>query len=297
VIVVCYTLLAAAVGFLVARSGGGREVPVPLDRYASNRVLRIAFPADWHQRVAPALRLLDVTDDLALAPRDGAGMLVIGRSITSAPSLLPSSLLAGLARPPVLRGVRLGRYRLYRYLDLLPRGQDFPESIYALPTTAGTILGVCIVRRHARDLTGGCERVLGTIRLTSAAPLPLGLSATYARALDAVIGKLNAVRVSAGARLRSGPQSVEARAAQALAAAHLTAATAVAHLSAGQASTANLALAGGLRTTGSAYSALAAALRKRSSRAYQSAEALVGAAMQALRSAFAQLGRLGYRVS
>jgi hypothetical protein len=291
-------LLAAVIGFAVARSGGGRTAPVPLDRHASNVVLRIAFPADWHPRTVPAPPLLGMTDELALASRDGAGvMLVVGRALTSDPTLLPSSLLKGLARAPAVRSVRLGPYRLYRYLDLRPRGDSVPESIYALPTTAGTILGVCVTRRDIPVLTSGCERVLGTLRLTSAAPLALGLSVGYARTLSAAIGKLNTVRVSAGARLRSGPQSIEARAARALAVAHMTAAAAVARLSAGPASTANRALASALGRTGAAYSALARAIGKQSARAYRTAQVTVGAAMKALRSAFAQLGQLGYRVS
>jgi len=260
--------------------------------------VRIAFPADWYRRAPPALPLLDLTDELALAPRDGGGLvLVIGRTTTSGPSLLPSSLLADLAHAPVPRSVRLGPYGLYRYLDLLPRGDDVPESIYALPTSAGTILGVCVMRTEAGGLAGDCERVLGTLRLTSAAPLALGLSASYARALSAVINKLNAVRVSAGARLRSGSQSIEVRAARMLAVAHTTAATVVGGLSAGPASTANRALASALRTTGAAYAALAGAVAKQSAGAYRIAEAQVGAAMNSLHSAFAQLGRLGYRVS
>jgi hypothetical protein len=98
-------LLAAVIGFAVARSGGGRTAPVQLDRHASNVVLRIAFPADWHRRTVPAPPLLGMTDELALASRDGAGvMLVVGRALTSDPTLLPSSLLKKAWRAPRLFG-------------------------------------------------------------------------------------------------------------------------------------------------------------------------------------------------
>jgi len=294
-------LLAAAAGFFVARSGGGRATPVPLSRHAANGLIQVAFPADWRRSAARAPALLRLTEQLAVAPEGDTGWgLVIGRSpATGDQRLLPTALLSALARAPVPGVVVLGKLKWYRYLNLSPRGGGPPrESIYALPTSRGTVLAACIGPASDRmGLISSCERVLSTLRLISSTALTPGPDVAYARALNAVIAKLNTIRTRAGAQLRAGGRSAAARAAATLAAAHISAAGTLGRLDAGSAQAANRALTNALRMTGAAYAALGSAAASQAPARYRSARASLVVAMQALGVAFAQLSRLGYPVS
>ena len=292
-------LLAAAAGFFVARSGGGRATPVPLSRHAANGLIQVAFPADWRRSAARAPALLRLTDQLAVAPGGDTGRgLVIGRSAaTGDQRLLPTALLSALARAPVPGVVVLGKLKWYRYLNLSPRGGAPRESIYALPTSRGTVLAACIRPGDRMGLISSCERVLSTLRLISSTALTPGPDVAYARALNAVIAKLNTIRTRAGAQLRAGGRSAAARAAATLAAAHTSAAGTLGRLDAGSAQAANRALTNALRMTGAAYAALGSAAASQAPARYRSARASLVVAMQALGVAFAQLSRLGYPVS
>jgi hypothetical protein len=293
-------LLAAAAGFFVARSGGGRAAPVPLSRHAANGLIQVAFPADWRRSAARAPALLRLTEQLAVAPGGDTGRgLVIGRSAaTGDQRLLPTALLSALARAPVPGVVVLGKLKWYRYLNLSPRGGGPPrESIYALPTSRGTVLATCIGPADRMRLISSCERILSTLRLISSTALTPGPDVAYARALNAVIAKLNTIRTRAGTQLRAGGRSAAARAAATLAAAHTSAAGTLGRLDAGSAQAANRALTNALRMTGAAYAALGSAAASQAPARYRSARASLVVAMQALGVAFAQLSRLGYPVS
>ena len=216
-----------------------------MNSHATAGQLRVSFPANWKQQTPPSSPALGLTDELALAPPPSTGgMVVIGRATTTDASLLPPELLAVLPGQPKPQVVSLNGAQYYRYLNLAPRGASGRVSVYALPTTVGTLVGVCLRSGAAASFAGECERVLGTARPTSGAVLALGPSASYASNLNAAMSKLNLVRTSADPQLRSARTPVaQATAANALAAAHRTAATAVSGLSAGPAQAANLALA------------------------------------------------------
>jgi hypothetical protein len=122
-------------------------------------------------------------------------------------------------------------------------------------------------------------------------------SPTYAQSLDAVMTKLNAIRSSEAARLRSAHDTkTQAQDAQVLAAAHTGAAAAVAALSAGAASTVNATLAHALRDVSSAYASLGQAAARNDGRAYRSAQEAVIRSNESLSTAFGQLRRFGYRL-
>ena len=91
----------------------------------------------------------------------------------------------------------------YRYLNLTPQGQRTPESVYVLPTTAGTITAVCSAPTFTTRFTSSCERVLSTLKPTAGDVLSIGVDPGYALQLNRILGQLNGARRSAGPGLRS----------------------------------------------------------------------------------------------
>ena len=228
----------------------------------------------------------------------GGGVLVLGRTATTEPKLLPQPLLASLPATATPQIVRLARTRFYRYLSLAPHGSTPSESIYAVPTTIGTVLGVCLPGRAIRSFVGSCERSLATIRLASGTVLALGPIPSYARALDVVIRRLDTVRRGVGSQLLAArAPRTQARAADELATAHTEAAAALVHLDAGSATDANAAVAAALKSTGQAYGALGRAAAADDIQDYRGASAALTEARQRLDAAVAGLSAFGYRFS
>lgn len=291
--------VAAVLGFAIAeRFGGGQPLPA-LDQRAVSGVVQVSFPSDWRRRTAPVIPTLGLTDELALAPAASAGpRLVLGRSATAGPTLLPPALLAALPQAPRPQVVTLGNASFYRYLNLSPRGVRTSESVYALPTTAGTIIAACIADKPGSGFTARCERLLATVRLSSAKVLALSPSPSYGQALQAALSRLDSVRSSAGTRMSGAPAaSVQAAAATELADAYHQAAAALSSLSPGPATAANSAVADALQRSGDAYRALAHATARSQKRAYASARSSVLSDASALQSALVSLGGFGYQVT
>lgn len=289
----------AVLGFVVARgSGGGQPLPA-LDQHAASGVLRVSFPSGWRRRTAPVIPTLGLIDELALAPAASTGArLVLGRSPTSTQSLLPQTLVTALRQAPRPQVVTLGKTRFYRYLNLSPRGVRTTESVYALPTTAGTIIGACVANTSSSGSTAGCERLLATLRVPSARVLALSPSPSYGPALEAALSRLDAVRASANSRLSSAQSaSMQAAAATELADAYVRAGAAVSSLAAGPATVANSAVADALERSGLAYRALARAAASSENGAYASARSSLLRDTVALQSALASLRDFGQGVS
>ncbi len=293
---------AALVGVLIAAVSGSvlaRELlhSPSVDRAVTSAragILQISYPSNWRLTRPPATPWLRLTDELALAL--GRGLLLVGRT-TGYPGPLPQSVITRLDLATDPQIVKVGTLKLYRYATALQTGSS-SESIYTAPTTAGTIVGICRTDGGAVKFVSNCERALGTIRLRAGTFLPVGLTGTYARTVTTVIASLNAARASQKAELARPTNSQSAvRAARDLAAAHAAAASALLRVSAGPASTVNASLANALQMSARAYTALALATAKKDQRAYSAARVSLARASEALRSAFAQLGQLGYRVS
>lgn len=288
----------AVVGFALARYGTSKSTaaPPPLDRQASVADFRVNYPSTW--RVVPATNvpLVPLGDVLTLAAGSSNSRLVIGTQQTSTPAALPARLAAAI--PPSTRPhvVTLGAASFYRYLNLTPQGQNAPESVYALPTSVGTITAVCSSPTFTVRFTSSCERVLSTIKLTAGDVQSIGVDPGYALQLNRIVGQLNAVRRSAGPGLRSSRVATRAHAASALAAAHAQAATAAGHIRVGRVSSANQALVTALTHNATAYRALAQAAGKRDVSAYGRAEAAVVSASSGLSAAYTQLRQLGYTI-
>ena len=289
---------AAAIGFLIAHASSASPSSAPaLDQHASAGLLQVSFPSGW-QRGPTSTSHLALKDELALAPKGPAGgVLVIGRTDTTDPTLLPQNILAALSSTPTAQIVTLHGAQFDRYLDLSARGVSGRESVYALPTTVGTVLGVCLQGSGGTSFTSTCERIVGSISLTSGRVLAIGPSAGYAAGLSAAISKLNAARSAPASRLRNARvPATQATAAAALATAYLNAASAVTRLQAGTAQSDNLAVATALRSTGTAYAALGRAAASSDATGYASATKSVTSAESALSAAFSQLAKLGYAV-
>jgi membrane protease YdiL (CAAX protease family) len=299
VLAVSGLLVAAELGLIVSRATGGHPSPAALDKHVSVGLVRVAFPSAWRRQPPPAKFRLALRDELAIAPASPAGaVLVIGRTNKDDRHLLPQSLLAAFPGASTPQIVALGAVRFYRYLNPARRGKDTSESVYALPTTSGTIIGVCMTPRADPGFTSTCERVFGAIRLASGSVLPLGPNVSYGHTLNQVIAKLNAIRLSAGSQLHSAHNAqAHVKAANDLASAHAEAASALLRANAGPASAANSAVAVALQMTARAYSALARAAAHNDARGYARARASLARATDALNSGFEQLGRFGYRVT
>jgi O-antigen/teichoic acid export membrane protein len=291
-------VVVAALGFTIARGLGGRPTPPALDRHARAGLLAVRFPSDWRRRPPRSARPLRLTDQIALAPATGGGLLGIGRLDTADHDLLPASSIASFARAPRPQIVRLGHVSFYRFQNPSPPEKHGSESLYLVPTTVGTVVGVCRIPARTADVAGGCQRTLGSLRLASGRFLPLGPNRTYVADLNSVIGHLNAVRVSAGAQLSTAPDAAaQATAADALAATYATAASQLTSVDAGSAALANAAVAIALGQTAAAYTALSGAAARDDVTGYRNASASITHATNAVNSALAQLSALGYRVS
>jgi hypothetical protein len=292
-------VVVAAIGFVLARYGAGKTAaaPPPLDRQASVADFRINYPSTWHVSPAATVPLVPLGDVLTLAAGDsGSSRLVIGTQQTTTPSALPPRLAAAVSPSTKPQVVTLGTTSFYRYLNLRPQGQNAAESIYALPTSVGTITAVCSAATFTTRFTSNCERLLATIKVTTGDVLSVDVDPGYALELNRILGQLNDVRRSAGPGLRSTKVHTRARAASALATAHAQAAAAAGHITVGRVSSANQALVTALDQNSAAYKALARAVAKEDVPAYGRAESAVVSAGLGLDAAYAQLRQLGYTI-
>jgi hypothetical protein len=290
---------AAAVGFTVAHSGANRGAVPALTGHASAGLLTLSVPSGWRRATSPVVAQLGLDDGIALSPAGSRGeLLVIGRTVTPDPQLLPRALLASLASVPTPQTVSLGHATFYRYLNLWPRGGRSPESVYAMSTTFGTVLGVCISPKIRISFISGCERSLATLAVGAGEMLPPGPIPGYASALSLAIKQLNGVLTAAGSRLLTAAAAkTQARAANSLAAAYGQAAGTLSHLNAGPAGAANSALVAALALNQTAYRALARAASLQQSAPYSDARTSLRHAASAVTAAYSGLAAFGYSVS
>jgi hypothetical protein len=290
--------IAAAAGFVFAHYGstGSKASPSPLTGHAAAGNFSLSYPSDWQRTAMPGVSRVSLQGTLALGPRQSSGEeLVVGTAHPAAPGALPADLRSALATPPRPQIVTLGGSVFYRYLNLVPSGQNASESIYALPTTDGTITAVCSASTPSESFTSSCERVLGTMKVTAGRVMSLVPAAGYAFELNRILGPLNAARVSAGKGLQSSDVKVRAAAAHQLAAADDRAAGAAHHITSVAVSLANQPLEAALRMNAAAYRALASAALDQDPGAYQRAERQIADSLHALDAVYAQLRGYGYR--
>ncbi len=296
--------IAAAAGFVVAHYGsaGSSATPPALTGHAAAANFTVSYPSTWRRTAAPGQPDVPLQDPVALAGAQPAGAeLVVGTNRRPGPSdlpagALPARLRAALPGSPRPQIVTLGDAAFYRYLKLTPTGENVTESIYLLPTTAGTITAVCSAAQYSATFTSGCERALGTLKVTAGKVMSLTVDAAYAFQLNRILGQLNAARAAAGPGLRAGDVTLRAAAARRLAAADDRAASDAHHITTTAVSLANQPLEGALRFNADAYRQLAAAAVHQDSGAYRRAEAAIARSQRALDSVYAQLRSFGYRI-
>ncbi len=292
--------IAAAAGFVFAHYGstGSQPSPAPLTSHAAAATFSVSYPSGWHRTAAPSRLDLPLQGTVALAvPQPAGATLVVGTNPQPAPSDLPSGALPAHLRPaPPAQIVTLGGSSFYRYLNLTPAGQNVSESIYLLPTTAGTITAACSAPRPSVSFTSACERVLGTLKVTAGKVMSLTVDAGYAFQLNQILAQLNAARSAAGNGLRSADVKARAAAANRVAAADDRAATAAHHIQSTEVSLANQPLEGALERNAAAYRALASAALTHDAAAYQRAQSAIGRSQAALQAVYAQLRSFGYRI-
>ncbi len=286
-------LIAAVLGFAIARSTGGTASSTAPEKSISAGPVQVTLPSTWHAQSVPATQSRGLADAIAVGPTAPAhGLLVIGTSNADNRYLLSQPLRIAVSDKSPANVVTLGglNFNLYPNISV--------GSVYALPTTAGTVFAVCLTGGAPAGFSHGCERVLSTLTLTSGRVLPPGQDATYTSAVNQAMSKLNTVRSKASSQLRHARTAhAQAVAANELAAAHTAAASALSRLTgAGPATAANSAVVAALRATAGAYTALGRAAAANDDAAYGQASSAITRADHSLQSALARLGNLGYQV-
>ena len=290
--------IAAAAGFVFAHYGSTSSSPAaapPLNRQATASNFTVSYPSSWHLSSSAQVSQVPLAGAVALAPlQTSDGQLVIGTVRSSQPTALPSGLRARLATAPRAQVVTLGGTAYYRFLNLTPSGEQVSESLYALPTTRGTITALCSTTTPSVAFTSSCERVLGTVKVTAGQVRSPVANAAYGFELNRIMSRLNATRSAAAGDLRSSDLKVRAAAAQRLATADDQAATGAHHITTKTVSLANQPLEGALRMNAAAYRALATAASRQDAAGYQQAEEDINRSDRALGAVDAQFRSYGY---
>jgi hypothetical protein len=274
------------VGFVVGRSSGGGAENTP-DQVARAGALALPFPDTW-RRAADGLEVpgLRLRAPIALAEREGDGLLSAGTTAATGRALLPPGLLDRLEEPPKQDDpVRLGALDAYRYSGLRPRGFKGPLTLFVAPTTEGVATVACT--------SPGCERVATGLRLARGKAFALGADRSYLRKLDAAIGRLNAERKRDTGKLQdAGQPTGQASAARSLASDFRRARRALAGLVVSPAVLgASRSVRAALARTERAYGRLAAAAGDGDAAAYERARDDVSAGETALDRALRQVER------
>jgi hypothetical protein len=293
-------VVAAVIGFVIApsKTSTTQASGPALIGSASSGPLTISLPAGWTTRPPSAVPHLPLTNELAVsAAAPAGGTLVMGTASTSDASLLPASFVSALSTAPTPQVVTLGKHQFYRYLDLTPAGATGPETLYTLPTSAGSVVAVCQTSSGAATFPSACERVVGTLQV-SGTVFALGPNPTYASGLSTALAKLSTARNSAQAQLASAKSPAgQAAAANHAAGAYGQAATTVQKLIPGpQAQSANATIVSALEKLAAAYTALGRAASHNDRAGYTNARSQIGAATTQLSAAFSELTKLGYTI-
>jgi hypothetical protein len=293
-------LLLAAVtgllGFAIVHDGSGAQTGEHSTRTAATSAFEVSLPANWRRGTRAAAKpTLQLNEPLVLiSPYPDSGLL-IGAPAATGTSLLPASFLATLTAVSTREAVELGGAAFYRFRDVEPRGAGNLQTVYAQPTTAGVLLAECALgTTHTTLVSAQCERVLASLRLNGAKPLPLGLQPTYVLLLSKALSELNGARVSGAKQLADArTPRTQASAAENLARAYERASASLSKASPGPLElAANASILRALESAGHGYAATAAGARTDSRRAFDSGRRTVAGATKALAAALSQLSHL-----
>jgi Protein kinase domain len=293
---------AVVVGFLVGNSGKSSSSP-PFSNSATVAPIQLAYPTGWQLGAAlPAVPGLSFTSPMVLGRNPGGAGLTAGVVAAAAgPTLLAPAFRERLTGAlPTPARVRLGSVEAYRYSDLDVAGLAGTVTLYAAPTSSGTVTLACWSSSAAAStFQTDCGQVAATLHLVGATAYPLGPSAAYGQQLSAILDRLGTGTAGPLAALRTArtpaAQSAAARqlAGAYAAAAHSLAGTTVSPL----VRDAQSAIVGALTRLSGAYAQAASAAKSGSTSAYSRAGDAVASASASLSDALQSLRGLGYTLS
>jgi Protein kinase domain len=291
---------AVVVGFLVGSSGSASNSSPTFANSATVGPIQLRYPSGWQLGAAlPAIPGMSISGPLALGRNPGGAGLTAGVVAAAAgPTLLAPSfrtqLVGGLPAPTP---VRLGSADAYRYSDLQVRGLAGTVTLYAVPTSAGTVTIACwSSSAAASSFQADCGQVAATLRLVGATAYSLGPSTAYDRQLSLTFDRLRADTTGPLSALHAASTP----AAQAAAARQLARAYTAAAQSLGGVTVSPLLrdaqgeIVGALTRLSAAYAQAAAAAGSGSSTAYNRARQAVDSAQAALAEGLRSLTGLGY---
>ncbi|HEX4344349.1 MAG TPA: hypothetical protein VHZ31_02190, partial [Solirubrobacteraceae bacterium] len=306
-------LALGAGGYLVGHrdAGGPAAATSGLPEQATHAGVGLRYPAGWRPAArGPRLPGLDFTAPLVLAAGGasgaaGAGVVagVVKDAVGS--DLLPAGLRKRLpATAPKGEPVLLGDTQALRYAQLDVGGYADALTLYAVPTSDGSVVVACHAPAGSAAFFDDCARSAATLaldglpslRLDGARALPLGPSPSYGRRVATAIGTLDrAVRAGAAHLRQARTARGQATVARALAASVTRVASG---LQAGSVSARDReghdALVGAIRALGTRYGQLATAAADGSASAYGDAADGVRRADGRVRQAVRALATLGY---
>src|SRR4051794_20398757 len=296
--VVVGVIVLGVVGYLVGSSGSTSKEAPANNSSASAGALTITFPDTWERvESAPPIPGLAFKDPISVSPKGGpaVGALTAGMTSASDPSLLPVTFKKGLAdKNPKGEPVSLGDLEALRYTGLKPNNYPQELTVYSVPTDSGVATVACSASAaQAASFLPECERAASTLTLSGTEAVDLGIPASYTKALNKAMTRLQAERGAALKKAKSaGSTSAQASALRAAAAAYAAAAKTMAAQNGGpQVEGANTAIIAALRAGAAGYTAMASAVASNNPGRYKSGEAAVKKADAALQKALKSLNQ------
>jgi serine/threonine-protein kinase len=296
--IVLGVIVLGVVGYLVGSSGSSGSGAPANNSSASAGALTITFPDTWERvESAPPIPGLTFRDPISVAPKGGpaVGALTAGMTTASDPSLLPATFKKGLSDPqPKGDPVSLGDLEALRYSGLKPNNYPQQLTVYAVPTDSGVATIACSASAaEAASFLPECERAASTLTLSGTEAVDLGVPATYTKALDSAMQRLQAERGAALKKAKSaGSTSAQASALRQAAAAYSAAAKNLAAQKGGpQVDGANTAIIAALRQGATGYTVMAAGVTANVPGRYKSGASTVKKADAALQKALKALSQ------
>jgi serine/threonine protein kinase len=282
-------VLAAAGGFAIAH--GGSSTAAAREPRASSGTVQVSLPPGWtRSKIAPTIRGYDIKAPLALRSPGGAGTLRLGLSSAASGALLPRGIVAGGQPVPSRETVDLDGRAFFRYSQFVMSDGSGSAVVYAAPTSAGVLVGVCGQPPGGGNAVSiGCEQILSTVSLGSAGTQKLSTAASYATTLNGQLAGFDRERSRLDASLaRATTARGQAEAASSLSglAAHTSREVRDVALD-GPEQASNKAIAGSLDELSTAYKDLAGAAQSENAKQYADAANAVNAATSALARAVA----------
>ena len=300
---------AVVLGFVASNQRKPAATPAVADRVARTSEVSFRYPGAWQAQRAPTIPGLSLRDAVAVSSSTAAaGRLVIGVAPTQSDNPLPERFIAAaIPGTPTQQLVTLGKHQFFRVIDPRLTLGASSQSVYALSAAPRPVIAVC--QTASRAFAASCEQVLSTLQLTRRASAPAARTTpaarpprpqpnrAYARALSAILSRLNRDRSAAAHDLAAARTSkVEAKAAGLLAGLHAQASGEIAGLRAGSAAAANAGLATALRNLANAYGTLGRGALHNDPHGYRVGLSDIAKATSALSAALAKLAALGYAV-